>query len=350
VLAETALRAGLFHEPNIKRAIRAFAVSGDPSLFEAVMKHCYATGFFRGKLKSKAFETPLSQEQIGGEIPIGKIIDTDFIYRVGIEDLTRHVFCAGAPGQGKTEFLNNLLLPVVRAGIKVVLVDPKGGDFNGFIAEGVLYIKWDDLRFNILRPPENVELRRWIPRLAEALSEPLGLLIASLGTLEDYLEKTYNRWLGKVFPCFKELADEVRADPRTFGKAATYKDTVQNRMDTVNHTLSEVLWCRRGFMDELMHQSFILDISNLIGIAQNILVECLVAYIYMWHTANVPREREQRLVRVVCIDEAQHNVLAANKARTARTSAPGMAQAIALGRERGLGFVASAQSPSKVLS
>ena len=348
-LSEIVLRAGLFQEPGIRRALEAFALTGDPSIYESVLRRCYATGFYRSQLKSRGFETPLSHDHVQGQIPIGRIIDTDFTYGLNIDDVTRHVFCAGSPGQGKTYFLHNLLLPVVRAGIKVVFVDPKGGDFHGFVPEGVLYIPWHELWFNILRPPENVELRRWIPRLAEALGESLGLLLASSGLLQDLLERTCEKWMGKLYPCFHELAAEVRSQDRRFGKAAMYIDTVQNRMTTVEHTLSEVLYCRRGFMDELMQQSFILDISSLTGTGQNILCECLTTYIYEWHKANVPRERDQKLVRVVCIDEAQHNVLAVNKGKTARIAAAGMEQAIALGRELGLGFIGAAQSPSKVL-
>ena len=348
-LISAGTQADLYNDPRFRSALKGYAQTGDDMLYEYLLRWCHSIGFAKGQLYSDRFELPFYQGEIPGEIPIGRIVDTDLIYKIGVDDLTRHAFIAGAPGTGKTVFLCNLLLPIVKSRIKTIFIDPKGGDFNVFIPHGVIYLKWHDLCFNVLRPPKNFPQELWNPRLSEALSEALGLLIASFGTLEGYIRQTQQRYQGKIEPCFKELADEVHRDSKGNNKREMYRQTVESRMDTVNSTLSKVFWYRRGFMDELMEQSFILDISELTGVAQQILVEVLLAYVYAWHMANVPKIRDQKLVRVVCIDEAQHTVMNIGKSRGARPASTGIEQAIALSREKGLGFIASAQSPSKVL-
>ena len=348
-LVETALRAEVFEDPMVKAALRGFALTGAPALYNQILRRCHATGFYTAPFKGRVFETPLTQAQVAGAIQLGQIVDSKWIYGLPVEDLTRHVHVSGAPGAGKTVFLNNLLSQVVQQGFLVSIVDPKGGDFLGLIPKGVLYLKWDQLQFNVLQPPPRLPQARWLLRLAETLAESLSLLGASEGTLAEFLRATYQRHVGKAFPCFKELADEVRAQRRTIGKAQQYRDTVENRMTTVVHNLHEVLFCRRGFMPELVQRPFILDISGLTGIAQTVLIDALTAYIYEWHRVNVRRDRPHKLVRLLCVDESQHTVMNAAKTRSARTSAAGIEQFIALSREFGLGFVDAAQSPSKIV-
>ena len=319
-------------------------------MYEHLSRWCYSRGFVKGRLFSDRFSLPFHQGEIPGDIPIGKIVDTDFIYKIGIDDLTRHLFEAGAPGSGKTQTLLNVLAHLVQKGIKVICVDPKGaGDFDSLIRYGVIYIKWYDLLFNILRPPANYPLNEWFLKIAEALSEALGLLVASMGELVNYMISTYQRFEGKRYPSFMELASEIHSDRGRSFKQETYRSTIANRMDTVTHALSRVFHCRRGFMDEIMEHSVIIDVSDLIGVAQQTLIECLLAFVFCWHSVNVPRNREQRLVRFMSLEEAQHTLLNIAKSWGARPASTGIEQAIALSREKGLGFASISQSPSKML-
>jgi len=319
-------------------------------LFEYLLRWCYTKGFVKGRLLSEGFHLPFLQDEIPGEISIGRIIDTDFVYKVGVEDMTKSVFIAGVPGSGKTQTALNILAQLVQKGIKVIVIDPKGaGDFDSLIPYGVISLKWHNLLFNILNPPENYQLNSWLQKIAEALSESLGLLVASMGELVNYMMKTFQHYEGKQYPCFMELASEILFDKGKTYKQETYRSTIANRMATVTHALARVFHCRRGFMDEIMKHSVIIDISDLIGVAQQTLVECILAYVFCWHSANVPKVREQKLVRFMAFEEAQHTILNIAKSRGARPASTGIEQAIALSRERGLGFASISQSPSKML-
>ena len=289
-------KANLFRQHKVFNAgLRAFAQTGDQGLYDFLVRLCYETGFFKGRLKSRAFNLPYSQEDIAGNIQLGRVIDTPFTYCHNISDLPKHGLIVGQPGVGKTEALKTLALPVIKAGHQVCIFDPKGcGDFNAFIRYGVLYIPVRELRFNILDPPKNVPINVWDLRIAEALSEAFRILEASFGHLASLIRKTNEKWLPKgITPCFKELYDEVFTSSGSRGKTGDYDAVIRNRMQTTYITLPDVLCCRKGFVNELVeHESFIIDLSGISGIAQNVIAECLMVYIYEYYRCNPLKKDE----------------------------------------------------------
>ena len=343
-------QAGIFDKKEFQTLLRAFATTQNPTYAKALLWMCQAQGNHNIQFRSKLLELPFSQDEVDGEIGIGKVVDTNFTYGINLDDLTRHVFVGGAPGLGKTVMVKNILLHAIRSGVKVFIVIIKPGDFTELISEGVLYVPWDKLKFNLFKAPEGIDrLDRWHLRICSALAQPLGFMDASEGTLQNFVLNTFRKWEGKIFPCFKELADEILSVTKTFGKQGTYNETVQNRITKMNNELKDVFWCRRGYMDELMHQSWMLDISDLTGWSQSALLESILCFIYGWHLENVPKNRPRKIVRLVVVDEAQHTVMNAGKGRSDRNVATNIEQSIALSRECGLGYIATAQSPSKIL-
>ena len=347
-LVEIALEADLYNEPEIRKAIRYFARTGKPSAYKHVLIKCRKG--IKPRLRSMGFPVPLSQGQVEGHAQLGDIIDTDLIYGMDFDDCTRHVAIAGTTGQGKTIFIINLICCLLEAGFNVISFDVKGTDFDGLVARyGVLKIHYNDIKFNILRAPKNVPIKHWKKRLTMVLAEMLGLLIASTGELYKYIDRVFKKYPDDFFPCLKEVLDEIKGNPKLYGKAGSYQDTVISRIDTITNNLSQQFFCRADFMEELMHQSWILDISDATPVEQDLLIGPILAYIYEWHRANVPRNRPSQLVTAVVIDEANQNILSIKKTHSAQTFTSSFEQYSNLSRSQGIGFVISFQAPSQVM-
>jgi len=344
-------QAGLFRKNReFDAGLNAFAQTGDRALYDYLVRLCHATGFFKGRLRSRSFNLPYSQGEVTGNTPVGKVVDTDFVYGIDSDHITRHVAIAGTTGQGKTVFLLNLINALLEADRKVICFDVKGTDFDGLVAKfGIVKIHYSELMFNILRPPKNIPIEAWKRRLTMVLAEMLGLLLASTGQLYKYIDRVFQKWSGKIYPCLKEVLDEVRGDPKLSGKSGNYQDTVGNRIDTITDNLGQQFFCRTDFMEDLMHQSWILDLSDATPVEQDMLLGPLLAYIYEWHRANVPRDRLWELVTAIFIDEANQNILSVKKTYSAQTFTNSFEQYVNLSRSQGIGFVTSFQSPSQVM-
>ena len=348
-IIELGIRAGLFNkDPEFDEGLDIFAKTGSLGLYNTLKRRCYATNFYTGRYRSQLFDLPYNTKDVSGEIPLGKIVDSNWDYSLKISELVRHIFLSGQPGTGKTVAIHSIVVPTIRAGPKVFAVDPKR-DFERLLSEGVLVIKAEDFRINPLRPPNGISPWVWLPRIAQCLAESLRLLEASEGFVGEVIRITYDKWFPRgIQPCFREFADEVFNLGKILrGKSQTYQQTVENRVRTVQNSLGQVFECRNGYIEELADRSFVLDISGLVDIAQNVLVETIINWFYEFHRANIPKGSGK--TRIIVVDESQHVVFNKAKQNSAKGAASSIERIIAMSREFGLGFIASCQRPEASL-
>lgn len=232
---------------------------------------------------------------------------------------------------------------------KVTVVDPKGKSFTEFIKNGFVYVHWYELLFNVLHPPPNVPLAVWIPKIAEAMCEALRLLEASWGHLSEIIKILYQKSQHThTTPCFKELYEEVFSGKYDSGLTRKYQEPVANKIQILRNTLSDVLCCRRGFMEDLVkNHSFVLDLAGLSNLPQQFLTLCLFTWVYLYHCFNLPRGIG--LQRLMIQDEGHHVVFNTALQNSAKGSSSSIEQVVALSREFGLGWVVAAQRPTAIL-
>jgi len=131
-------------------------------------------------------------------IPLGTTF-TGSTYSLAQDDLTQHLLAVGQSGAGKTTLFYNLIDQLT---VPFWSFDVKQ-DYRHLIhdRDDLLVLPWKELKFNPLKPPQDVPPRRWAQVFAELFGHATALLSGSKNYLMQAIIQLY-----QLYDLFQEVA------------------------------------------------------------------------------------------------------------------------------------------------
>ncbi|WP_254767473.1 hypothetical protein [Salinilacihabitans rarus] len=227
-------------------------------------------------------------------------------------------------------------------------------DYRHLIHEydDLLVLPWSELKFNPLKPPEDVPLLRWAQVFAEIFGHATALLSGSKNYLLKHVVKLYKLYdlfndRSPPYPSLHELELLIWDENINYvRKTSNYRDTVLNRLDAMNLVAGTVFDCSHGpALNTLLDRNIVFEFDGLSRDLQNFLMEILFASVYEYRLAQ--NQRDTGLEHVFFLDEGKQ-VFSVYKERQDAAGIPEIDQLTAKMREFGEGLVVADQEASKL--
>jgi shikimate kinase len=337
-LLSVAKRNDLLDDPEVRKLVLAAGLSSSDHLQETASKAVLGKSV-------QHWEYPFEPQTTFGDVELGKSFQNQ-PFRLQQNDLTKHLLAVGQSGSGKTTLFYSLMDQLNRP---FWAFDLKR-DYR-HVAD-VLVLPWTELRFNPLRPPEDVSPRRWAQVFAEIFGHATALLSGSKNYLVKKIVELYQLYnlfdrVEKPYPSLHELELLVRSDGINFvRKQSDYRDTLLNRLEAMNLVAGTVFDCSQGHsIQELLQRNVVFEFDGLSRDVQNFLMEILFAYVFEYRLAQ--NQRDGDLNHVFFLDEGKR-VFSVYKERQDASGIPEIDELTAKMREFGEGLVVADQEASKL--
>ncbi|QUJ71952.1 ATP-binding protein [Haloarcula marismortui] len=288
---------------------------------------------------------PFDPASRSGEIKLGDTFQNQLL-ALSTESLTKHFLAVGQSGSGKT----TLFYSVMDELDKPFWAFDLKQDYRHI--DDVLVLPWTELRFNPLKPPEGVPPRRWVQVFSEIFGHATSLLSGSKNYLMKKTVELYQLYnlfdrVSEPYPSLHELELLIERDGINFvRKQSDYRDTLLNRLESMNLVSGTVFDCSQGYsISELLRQDVVFEFDGLSRDVQNFLMEALFAYVYEYRVAQ--NHRSQGLNHVFFLDEGKR-VFSVYKERQDASGIPEIDELTAKMREFGEGLVVADQEASKL--
>jgi len=328
-------------QEEVQRLVLASGVSSNRHLREIASKAVFAKSV-------QQYRYPFNKQVTSGEINIGQTFEYQ-PFHLSQEALVKHLLAVGQSGSGKTTLFYSLMDEVEEPFWAFDLKQ----DYRHLIQDlNLLVLPWTELKFNPLKPPEDVSPRRW----AQVFSEIFGHATSLLSGSKNYLMKKiielytlYNLFdkVSEPYPSLHELELLIKKDKINFvRKSSDYRDTVLNRLEAMNLVAGTVFDCNQGYpIDELLEEDVVFEFDGLSRDVQNFLMEILFAYVYEYRMAQ--NHRNSGLNHLFFLDEGKR-VFSVYKERQDAAGIPEIDELTAKMREFGEGLVVADQEASKL--
>lgn len=309
--------------------------------------------------------------QVGCVYHMGRPEDHNRV-ELDLDQLTKHLFVAGATGVGKSNFCYQLLDQALSQQVKVLIVEPAKGEYarvfggrNGFRVFGTNLRYAPLLRINPFAFPDGIHVCEHIDRLLDIFKAAWPLTAAMPAILKDsveqiYMDKGFDMLLGDKpenaqFPSFADLLNKL---PQVISQSdysgenkGNYTGALVTRVKSMTNGIFGTVFSVDEVGDQtLFDESCIVDISR-IGSAETkallmgVLVMRLSEYRMCSHVVN------SKLRHLTLLEEAHHllrrDTGASPEGVNAKEASVEMiTNAIAEMRTYGEGFVIADQSPA----
>lgn len=289
-----------------------------------------------------------------------------------VDDLTKHLFVAGASGVGKSNFCYLLLDRLAAHGVGALIIEPAKGEYSrvlggrpGWHVYGVDAQRSPVLRINPFAFPDSMSPTQHIERLLDIFNAAWPMYSAMPAILKDALETVYldkgfdlvtgYRPEGTEFPCFRELLDAlpkvINASAYSAEVKGNYTGALVTRVKSLTNGIYGVIFGKDEIGDAaLFDGSVIVDISQIgseetKSLIMGVIVMRLMEYRISQGSMNAP------LSHVTVLEEAHHllrgsTAASAEGANMRAASVEMISNAIAEMRTYGEGFVIADQSPA----
>jgi DNA-binding MarR family transcriptional regulator len=278
--------SGIEDNEEVSSLLEAYLLTGDCDLYEAIemrIKHEWA--------KKIASDDPFDQpepESLGNDgVMIGRLKDSGLPFYWLEEDINKGLLISGDIGSGKTNAAMYIASGLHKKGCSIWIYDPRF-DYVSMIRAipRLLRVPWERLRFNVLKPPENVPVSRWSAVFADCFCHVYGLWIASSNFLLDCLAKLYKLYDGTGFwPSLYDLDLFLASlNLRPMSKDEMYRDTIRDRTRAIISMAGQIFSCNTGFdFDGLSWGSDMLfDFSGCPEQLRQFLTYMLMHYVYLY--------------------------------------------------------------------
>lgn len=329
-------------------------------------------GFARD-VRTGLSEKPESQRQVqmGCVYHMGRPEEHNRV-ELDLDQLTKHLFVAGATGVGKSNFCYQLLDQALSQEIKVLIVEPAKGEYarvfggrDGFRVFGTNLRYAPLLRINPFAFPDGIHVCEHIDRLLDIFKAAWPLTAAMPAILKDsveqiYMDKGFDMILGDKpenaqFPSFADLLNKLpqvisRSDYSGENKG-NYTGALVTRVKSMTNGIFGTVFSADEVGDQaLFDENCIVDISR-IGSAETkallmgVLVMRLSEYRMCSHMVN------SKLRHLTLLEEAHHLLRrdtgsSPEGINAKEASVEMITNAIAEMRTYGEGFVIADQSPA----
>jgi shikimate kinase len=341
-LLEAAKRNDILDDEEVQKLVLAAGLSSNDHLEDSVSKAILGKSV-------RHWKSPFKQEAFLGDVELGETFQGR-PFHLSQSDLAKHLLAVGQSGSGKTTLLYRLMNEI---GKPFWAFDLKQ-DYRHLVQEDeeLLVLPWTEFCFNPLRPPGGVAPRRW----AQVFTEIFGHATALLSGSKNYLMKKiielytlYNLFdkVSEPYPSLHELELLIRKDKVNFArKAADYRDTLLNRLESMNLVAGTVFDCSQGYsIEELLEEDVVFEFDGLSRDVQNFLMEILFAYVYEYRVSQ--NDRNSGLNHLFFLDEGKR-VFSVYKERQSAAGIPEVDELTAKMREFGEGLVVADQEASKL--
>jgi len=345
---QLAKQEDLLDDPAIQKLVQLATVTENEYLKQRIKKlvaakaaHCQTHPFD---------EDPSPDTSVDDRLSLG-VTRTGNHVVLNPADLSQHLLAVGQSGAGKTTFFYNLMDQLT---VPFWAFDLKQ-DYRHLVQEeshDLLVLPWAELKFNPLRPPVGVSPRRWAQVFSEIFGHATSLLSGSKNYLMKQiieLYKTYNLFddVAEPFPSLHELQLWIRRDKINYvRKQSNYRDTVLNRLESMNLTAGTIFACSQGYtVNSLVGRDVVFEFDGLGRDLQNFLMEILFASVYEFRLAQ--NQRGGGLRHVFFLDEGKR-VFSVYKERQDAAGIPAIDEFTAKMREFGEGLVVADQEATKL--
>ena len=289
-----------------------------------------------------------------------------------LDQLTKHLFVAGATGVGKSNFCYQLLDQALAHKIKILIVEPAKGEYarvfggrDGFRVFGTNLRYAPLLRINPFAFPDGIHVCEHIDRLLDIFKAAWPLTVAMPAILKDaveqiYIDKGFDMILGDKpedaqFPSFADLLNKL---PQVISQSdysgeikGNYTGSLVTRVKSMTNGIFGTVFSPDEIGDEvLFDENCIVDLSR-VGSAETkallmgVLVMRLSEYRMCSDLVN------SKLRHLTLLEEAHHllrrDTGASSEGVNAKEASVEMiTNAIAEMRTYGEGFVIADQSPA----
>ncbi len=264
----------------------------------------------------RVFPPPPADKMIG-EIKLGQTVVGDYglgpAFRIPFSLMSRNFGIYATTGAGKTTLLFSLIdsLMAIRRerkgdGPGILFIDSKKDSRPLFRRyEEFIVVPMEKLRFNPLRPPEGMDVKRYWQFLAEALGFTFKIYLAGVNYILEYLDMLYDDWQrsGK-FPTLLDLYKLMVATHERAPRRIDYYTVMHNRIRTLISVLGDALSIDRPFPVELLSKPFAIELYGLRAADQETLISIILGWIYCRHLSMDIRGEGDPLL-VIISDEAQ---------------------------------------------
>lgn len=308
---------------------------------------------------------------IGNVFYMGKE-DTETSVTIPVNELTKHMFVAGATGVGKSNYCYQLIDTLINKGKKVLVIEPAKGEYSkvfggrdGFEVYGTNVNVSQLLRINPFAFPMGISVDEHIESLMDIFNNAWPMYSAMPAILKDALERIYEekgfdlnyqiRTGEETFPTFKDLLsvlpEIIKESEYSKEVQGNYIGALVTRIKSMTNGVYGTIFCRNEISDEkLFDNNVIIDISRIRSeetkaLIMGVLVNRLSEYRMCSGIMNSP------LRHITLLEEAhhllrRHSVSSAEGANMRGASVEMISNAIAEMRTYGEGFVIADQSPS----
>jgi len=336
-------RAHLLDQPGINKMLSVLSLDWDEDTAEDIGQLLLLKGF------SKLTEDPFARPEVNGEIRIGQALDSNDWVGLSRRHLNQNLLVVGRSGSGKTNLFYFLAKQFIEKKIPFLAFDFKQ-DFRHLYHDhrNVIVIRWEDLRFNPLRPPQGVNPNRWLQVFTDCFCHAHALLSGSKNFLLKQLYQLYELYDvfkgGQYFPSLHELHDLLEHAPcPKNSKESWYLETVKNRFAATILTIGGIFDCESGFpLDKFLTKPVVIELDGMAEDMQNFLIEAILSWIYFYRLAQGQRGQ---LHHAIIFDEARR-VFDLNKEKSPAAGIPTIDIICDRTREMGEALIVADQQPS----
>jgi len=297
---------------------------------EQVLNLMYQRYLNENMLTEKVLLEPPEEEIIKGDYPLGNVVyPSDELYSFGLREMDwpRHVLITGMSGSGKTNFAFVILGGFIIKQKPFMVFDWKKS-FRPLmkVDDNILLFTIgnnkisNNFKFNINRPPKNVNPKEWIMALCDIMSEVFMTSFGVHKLLSEVLDKAYLDFGvyngSNNYPTWLQIKDRLEdmdkkvkrgreSEWLTSAVRIAHMLTFGDFGDAVNYKGEDAMT-----VDELLSKQVIFEMNSLSTVEKKFFADYILTYIYKLKKANYETVKEFN--HAILVDEA-HNIFLKDK-------------------------------------
>jgi len=234
------------------------------------------------------------QEDLKGEIEVGKVIQNGQTFGIRMDKLY-NILVVGEIRSGKTNLIYRIIESL--ADKTTFLVFDLRRDYRHLVRKlpQIQVIRAKELRYNPLRPPDNVPPKDWLGLVCEVFCHVFKLLVGSREFLIKVLDELYRIY--RVYEgsdCFPTLGDLLTLlESKKYlrdnmcGQNLVYLQRITGRLKGVIILGGEIFNIDRGFdFKKLMDSCVVLEMESIDEYLQNYLIIMIIYWTYFYRMYN----------------------------------------------------------------
>jgi hypothetical protein len=294
------------------------------------------------------FSLPCNQDELVGELVLGNVIGREEIeLRYSTDVLPQHILVAGFAGSGKSNFGKVLIEQAYRIGIRSIKISDPKKEYNHIAMKypDFLLLNWNELRFNLFRPPPNVPEDEWDQIIVGHLSECFNFWDQAKSLFLKLI--SIERRKG-ICPTIYSLLRNVKdLQHRFYYKDLVTQSTVASRLELLTHVFGNLISTETEMLPLLTNHHYVLQTAGLMSEIESWLLEVLLLWEFYYRISN-PDKRDLALH---VYDEAQHRIFSSEKERNIRKiGASLISMMVDEIRAMNMGICSMSQEPSTLVN